>query len=79
MLKLRPQIRNLNGQLRWLENVNGDGQTWSSTLIDNFAAVVGAFPADFDGDGTIDLVAHSTGISQINVYTNTAGGVASFQ
>ncbi len=68
------------GEMKWIKNTDGQGTFGSSLNIEsNVTGVPGFFPADFDGNGTLDIV---TGLSINGSYVLTwyknSNGMGSF-
>jgi len=63
-------------RIRWLSNINGDGLTWSASLVSGSAAgATGLAVADIDRDGRPDVVAAVTGVDELRFWRQTAAGV----
>ncbi|MCB2211878.1 VCBS repeat-containing protein [bacterium] len=53
----------------WWENTSGDGQVWESwTIDDSLDEFNGIFPADFNGDGRLDVVGASNTSNTIAIW-----------
>ena len=59
----------------WLENVNGDGSSWSAhTIATSVNAAQAVWAADFDGDGDLDVAGGSSSASgTLTWYENASG------
>jgi len=69
---------NLEDEIRWWENVNGDGQTWTErTTVENFDGASWAIFADIDSDGKPDVIGAALNAGEISWWSND-GGQASF-
>jgi hypothetical protein len=69
----------IDDQVAWWENVNGDGATWTKHIVTSVfdgAAIVGA--ADLDGDFDLDIVASSANIDRIFWWENLQGDGSSW-
>jgi len=62
------------GDVRWYENVAGDGSDWDNNLISYYYSYPhSAFAADLDGDGDMDALTGGEDQSLISWWENTAG------
>ena len=70
-----------SGRIDWWENVDGDGQTWAQSVVDDdfqSAPVINA--ADIDGDGDRDIIAGAYGsINYIAWWENIEGAGIAWQ
>ncbi len=58
----------------WWENENGNGLTWDRhTVAESYGSPRGAFAADMDGDGDLDMVTASFGENEITWWNNIDG------
>ncbi len=64
----------LDGQIAWWENANGDASTWvEHTLTATFVDVRTAYPIDFDQDGDLDVVGAAFNSNRVTWWENSAG------
>ncbi len=64
------------GEIVWYENMNGLGTSWTKKTIDQASGQITNISmaiADFDGDGSFDVVASSDWTDQVYVWLNTGG------
>jgi hypothetical protein len=68
----------LNAYLRWLENDDGTGTSWTSHTVDNsFNGCMSVSAADIDGDGDVDLLASNSKTDEIIWWENDDGSASS--
>jgi hypothetical protein len=68
-------IGNLNDDVYWFENVNGDGLTWTQRAIDaSFPDAIESDAADIDGDGDPDVACVSYGTHEMAWWENDGDG-----
>ena len=63
-------------QIAWYRNVNGDGSSWTTTVVTtnaDGALIMSVFAADIDGDGRMDLASASFQDDKIAWYRNVNG------
>jgi len=65
--------------IRWHENINGDGSSWTDIIIDNNAKNTNEISiADMDNDNDVDVIAANTGNTEIVWYENVNGDGSSW-
>ena len=69
----------LDDKIAWYRNVNGDGSSWTTTVVTTSADyAVSVFAADIDGDGRMDLASASLNDDKIAWYRNVNGDGSSW-
>ncbi|MBD3162902.1 MAG: T9SS type A sorting domain-containing protein, partial [Candidatus Latescibacteria bacterium] len=67
-------IGQVNDDIYWFENVDGDGESWTQHTIDaDFPHAIDAVAGDFDGDGNLDIACVSYGSHEIAWWRNRNG------
>ena len=68
-----------DNKIAWYRNVNGDGSSWTTTVVTTSAdGARSVFAADIDGDGRMDLASASYGDDKIAWYRNVNGDGSSW-
>jgi len=70
---------NVAGDIAWWENLDGSGTSWTELIIDgDFTATRSVYSADINGDGYMDVLGASMGLSDITWWENLDGSGTSW-
>ncbi|MCK5065434.1 MAG: T9SS type A sorting domain-containing protein [Candidatus Fermentibacteraceae bacterium] len=63
-----------SSEIKWLENMDGSGTSWATHFIADFCnGPWGAYAADLDGDGDIDVLSGASYVGDVSWWENIDG------